>query len=324
MKKFVSSLALAGLLFVPKSSAVTLDDLQFWTGSGTNRAALVVAWSAPEAFGFSTVPAPVTNQTLVWGYRFNGSRTGAQMLAAIVAADARLNVIADLTYGTYVVGLDFNFAGNRSAGLTDGSTTNVFTRGFLTNATVNADAAAPVNSTELYWGGYYGPNWEVWNEAGGTGGFLSAPDRGANPYWTPATNNPYAGVHGQWELAQAGLDGINLTNGSWIGFSVAAGGYDSASNAPYNAHKHAPATPDAHLTLTVSPVQNLSGNFFGGQWQAQFLSRSFWSYSLERSLDLQSWSVVTNGISGNGTNLMLWDANSPVDKGFYRIRADRP
>lgn len=76
--------------------------------------------------------------------------------------------------------------------------------------------------------------------------------------------------------------------------------------------------------LPPPPVQNLSGKFSGGQWQAKFLSRSNWIYALERSADLQNWSSVTNGISGNGTNLFLSDANTPVDKGFYRIRAERP
>lgn len=78
------------------------------------------------------------------------------------------------------------------------------------------------------------------------------------------------------------------------------------------------------VTLPPSPVQNLSGNFADAQWLAQFLSRSNWMYSLERSADLQNWNTVTNGIPGNGTNLFLLDANPPVDKGFYRIRADRP
>src|SRR5580704_9949630 len=45
MKKLCLLLALASLFLVPKSPAISLDDIQLWTGSGTNRAALVVEWN---------------------------------------------------------------------------------------------------------------------------------------------------------------------------------------------------------------------------------------------------------------------------------------
>lgn len=325
VKKLILLLAFAGMLFVSKAPAISLDEIQFWTGSGTNRAALVVAWTTPESFAYTSVPAPLTNQTLVWGYRFNGSKSGAQMLAAIIATDPRLYGVADMTYGTYVVGLDYNFSGDGIGGLADGGVTNYFTHGFLTNATVDVDAAAPLNPNDLYWGGYFGPNWEVWTEAGDAGGFLSSPDRGANPYWTAVdTNNPYYGAHGQWELAQLGLDGLTLTNGSWIGFSVAAGTYDPALGAPYNLHKHAPSTPAPSLTYSAPPVQNLTGDFSGSQWRAQFHGPTNWMYALERSEDFQTWSETSSTITTGSTNLTLWDASPPAKKGFYRIRAERP
>jgi len=78
------------------------------------------------------------------------------------------------------------------------------------------------------------------------------------------------------------------------------------------------------VTLPPSPVQNLSGKFQGGQWQAQFLSRSNWLYSLERSADLINWTNVVSGIPGNGTNIMASDTAPPADKSFYRVRAERP
>ncbi len=78
------------------------------------------------------------------------------------------------------------------------------------------------------------------------------------------------------------------------------------------------------VTLPPSAVQNLSGQFVGGEWQAQFLSRSNWIYALERSTDLQGWTTVTNGLAGNGTNLIAADIAPPANESFYRIRADRP
>lgn len=322
MKKVSSALALASFLFAAKSSAVSFNDVQFWTGSGTNRAALVVEWNAPESFGGTTVPAPVANKSLVWGYRFNGAASGTQMLKAILAADSQLYVVVGLTFGTYVQGIGYNLAGDGGSGIRSANVTNFFTTNFVTNATVSVDAATPLNSGDLYWSGYYGPNWEVWTETGGAGGFLNSPDRGTNAYWT-STDPLYAssGFHGQWELAQFGLDGLALTNGSWVGFSVAAAAYDSDLSAPYNAHKRAPAAPDASITTLI---KNFSGQFSGGEWQAKFSSRSHWLYALERTADLQNWSLVTNGFSGNGTNLILTDAAPPLDKSFYRVRAEQP
>ena len=92
-KAWFVSLALAGMFLVSNSSAVSLDDIQFWIGSGTNRAGMVIEWSTPESFAYSTVPAPIADKSLVWGYRFNGTATGIQMFNAIVAADPRLYAI---------------------------------------------------------------------------------------------------------------------------------------------------------------------------------------------------------------------------------------
>jgi hypothetical protein len=326
MKKLFVALAFAGLFPISKSSAASLDDIRLWAGSGTNRAALVVEWSTPESFGDTTVPAPVADKTFVWGYQFNGTATASQMLAAIVAADPKLYVVADETYGTFVEGIGYNLDGDGGIGITDGTSTNLFTNAILTDATVDVDAAAPLNRGDLYWSGYYGPNWETWNELGDNGGFFTSPYRGTNQYWTPDDpENPYSGVHGQWEYAQSGLDSLMLTNGSWIGFSVAAGEYEDDPSAPYNAHKHAPSPPDVSFAGTVlSPIQDLSGNFSNDVWQVQFISQTNWLYTLQCSADLQTWTDVSISTSGSGTNLFLQDTNAPADKEFYRVSAQKP
>ena len=225
-----------------------------WTGSGTNRAALVIEWNPPEVFNYTTVPAPVANKTLVWGYRFNGTPTGTQMLEAILAADPKLYVAADETYGTFVESIGYNLNGNGVIGVTDGTGTNSFTSGFLADPTVNVDAAAPLNSGDLFWSGYFGPNWQVWTELGDSGGFEASPNRGTNAYWNTET-----GEHGQWQYADYGLDILTLTNGSWIGFSVSAAGYPTDTNDPsyytdlaiFNNDEQAPPSPDGTYTAYV-------------------------------------------------------------------------
>jgi hypothetical protein len=244
--------ALAGLFTVTHAHAISLDDIQLWAGSGTNRAALVVEWNSPVLFNYSSVPAPIANKTMVWGYRFNGTATGTQMLDAILAADPKLYVMVNEAYGTFVTGIGYNLNDNGIIGLTDDLSTNYFTNGLLTNNDTSfADSAAPVNFGDLYWGGYFGPNWQVWTEAGDSGGFYSSPNRGSSPYWNPNTM-----TQGQWTYSVAGLDDLPLTNGSWIGFSVAPAAYDySDPSDPVNEvatnDVEAPPSPDGTYVAYV-------------------------------------------------------------------------
>ena len=80
---------------------------------------------------------------------------------------------------------------------------------------------------------------------------------------------------------------------------------------------------DLVLTVPPPPVQDLSGALSNGLWRVQFISRSNWLYTLERTTDFVSWRAATTSISGNATNLFLQDTNALADKGFYRVRAER-
>lgn len=78
------------------------------------------------------------------------------------------------------------------------------------------------------------------------------------------------------------------------------------------------------VTLPPPPVQNLTGAFSMGAWQAQFSSQSYWLYTLQRAGEFQSWTNVSPAMPGKGTNLSLQDTNPPRDKAFYRVSASRP
>ena len=78
------------------------------------------------------------------------------------------------------------------------------------------------------------------------------------------------------------------------------------------------------VTVPPPPAQNLAGSFTNGFWQAQFLSQSNWLYTLQRSVDFQSWTNVSSTTLGNATNLFLTDTNPPGTAAFYRISAQRP
>ena len=80
-----------------------------------------------------------------------------------------------------------------------------------------------------------------------------------------------------------------------------------------------------NIVVTLPPpAQNLTGGFSNGVWQVQFTDHVNWRYTLERTTNFLSWAAITGPVSGNGTNLLLQDANPPTDKAFYRVGAERP
>jgi hypothetical protein len=78
------------------------------------------------------------------------------------------------------------------------------------------------------------------------------------------------------------------------------------------------------LTFPPPPVQNLVGTFTSNQWQVTFTSRTHWLYTLERSTNLISWTVVSSPAAGNGLSLTLVDTNTVLARNFYRVNATRP
>lgn len=78
------------------------------------------------------------------------------------------------------------------------------------------------------------------------------------------------------------------------------------------------------VSLPPAPVQNFAGGLAGSTWQAQFLSRSNWLYTLQRTVDFQTWTDASPGTPGTGTNLLMQDTSLPADNGFYRVKAERP
>lgn len=79
-------------------SAVTFADIEFWAGTGSNRAALVVDWNSGGS-----------PQSLVWGFRWDGTATGRTMMDAIEAADPRFVEFEGFGGGTvYGIGYDLD------------------------------------------------------------------------------------------------------------------------------------------------------------------------------------------------------------------------
>ena len=79
------------------------------------------------------------------------------------------------------------------------------------------------------------------------------------------------------------------------------------------------------VTIPSPPVTELTGGFSDSHWQVQFLSRTDWSYTLERSADFISWETVSSLTAGTGEMLTLSEINSTSERAaFYRVQAQRP
>jgi hypothetical protein len=77
------------------------------------------------------------------------------------------------------------------------------------------------------------------------------------------------------------------------------------------------------IVVPDPPVSSLRLSFANAAWHAEFMSATNWTYTLERSGDLGSWSPASPATAGTGATLSLPDAAPPAPNAFYRVRADR-
>lgn len=96
---------------------INFSDILFWVGTGTNQAALVIKWNDGKG-GVNS---------LVWGYKWTGTKTSKDMLVAIANADPRFSVLMQNTgispatgeaLNYAIGGLGFNHAANARIPLT--------------------------------------------------------------------------------------------------------------------------------------------------------------------------------------------------------------
>ncbi|WP_417607956.1 T9SS type A sorting domain-containing protein [Owenweeksia hongkongensis] len=100
MNKKLFSFLLAGFATIASLKAqFTFDDLEYFVGSGSDTAMLIVDFKDGSAYA--------TDSSYAWGYLFNGTTTGEDMLTDIAAADINLTVNAsggflnDVIYGSH-------------------------------------------------------------------------------------------------------------------------------------------------------------------------------------------------------------------------------
>jgi len=82
----VALLAILAIIFgvsayaEPQRSNIPFTQIEYWVGTGGNKAILIVNYCNK-------------NKALAWGYKWDGTKTVAQMLAAIDSADNRLTIV---------------------------------------------------------------------------------------------------------------------------------------------------------------------------------------------------------------------------------------
>jgi hypothetical protein len=157
----------------------TFDDIQYWIGSGTNRAALAIDW------GENSTEPPA----LVWGYRWNGTAHGSDMLAAVVADDPRLfaKLGGSLASPVAVYGLGYDANDNHIFGIDDG--TSFDSLGFA--VTDPADLATATDSGDYYAEGWFAGFW----------------------HYGVAATDPFDG--GSWSDIAQGMGSRTLSDGAW-------------------------------------------------------------------------------------------------------------
>jgi hypothetical protein len=77
------------------------------------------------------------------------------------------------------------------------------------------------------------------------------------------------------------------------------------------------------LTVPPPPVRAFAGDLTNAVWQGQFLSLTNWTYTVQRSSDLKTWSPVVTGLAGTGGNINWQDTSPPPSRDFYRVNAVR-
>jgi hypothetical protein len=232
-KKIVSTLAVVVLLalaiWAAPAAASPYADFDFdkitsWAGQGSNRAAMVIDWRDGKE-----------PQSLVWGYRWDGEATGADMFAAIVGSGSA-------TGGPYVGGLNGadpklygrlqwwdSFGG---AYTVSGIGYDLDNDGFgITPGTWPGENGAPSDSGDHYVEGWYSGYWSYWLSDSGSA----------------------------WSYSWVGISGRQLSDGSWDGWSFSGtAGYGDGSAPLTPVAVAAPVPVPAAAWLLTSGIAGLA------------------------------------------------------------------
>jgi hypothetical protein len=177
-------LAASSVLVLSTARAANFSDVQFWVGTGANQAAFVVDWNDGQSA-----------ESLIWGYRWDGSATGMDMFRAIADADSRLfaHISTPGAFGVSVYGIGYDLDGDNVFGVSPSLT---FDGGGLAVENSPDDSRVATDT---------GDHWlEGWNSG----------------FWGYSLRSSSSSV---WESASTGPSDRQLSDGVWDGYSFAPG-----------------------------------------------------------------------------------------------------
>ena len=179
---------------VSAEAAFTFDDIDYWIGTGSNKAALVIDWNDDK-----------NPPSLAWGYRWDGTACAADMLMAIAGSGYIKDSYNDSTPNEYLTGDDSRLY----ACISDwhwGGTTGyaIFGLGY----DVDGDGGGFVSGYEGSETGYATDADDHYRE-GWNDGYWS--------YWVASDSDPWSSS--SWGYSNTGMGGRALSDGDWDGWS---------------------------------------------------------------------------------------------------------
>ncbi|UQB69088.1 DUF5074 domain-containing protein [Epilithonimonas zeae] len=139
-----------------KKANLTMDDIVYWVGTGSNKAAFVVQWNDAK-----------NPDALVWGFKWDGNATGEDMLKAIAKTDKRFFSLLyqGTQYGSAIGGLGFDLDGKGTIGLyNNGNTTYPLypVDGFVNTTAYDFDNYTAIDPNDHWGAGWYTGYWSYW------------------------------------------------------------------------------------------------------------------------------------------------------------------
>ena len=199
MKNFIALIILCCMVQTVFAD-FTFDDIDYWVGEGSNSSAIAICWNE----------SGTASESMVWGYNWNGTACGADMVSAVVAADSKLFAMTEDTssgFGAALAGLGYDLDGDGNFGITNGTITYTqedFLNGVVAASNYDYDGWTTTDEDDIWASGWYDGFWSYWHD-----------DE------TEGALDPFEGA-GEWEFSNLGMTGKALYDGSWNGW-----GYDA-------------------------------------------------------------------------------------------------
>ena len=253
----------------------SLDNIDYWVGAGANRAALVVQWNDG-----------LTPVSVAWGYRWDGTATGLDMLRAI-AGSTRVEDPAGETVGA-ASGAD----GRLNLGLVE------YSFGLSVLSLEYLPSAGATRTQSDWYSGYWqylirGGKFEYYDWA--TEGTALYDEAGSNSYES-----------GAWTSSPIGAGDRPLIDGAWDAYAFAA---------------EFIAEPLVQPLAAKLPVPLVAFRMNQGQPSVAVLSQPGFIYQLQYTDDVAGpWNPMGDGETGTGGELIFQDVGTdlPATR-FYRI-----